>query len=149
MNPAQALADLLHGRLIGHEITPAEEAQAKAAGLVVVFGYSDDNVELRGAIDDEVAAWEGTVLRVCADGLLPDWDVDKFTDEATAETYFRRKAAGFKQIEALWCPDGMNLAWAYKTDIPHATFDVMEDGSVFSRGIVFALADVGAIGGAA
>jgi hypothetical protein len=36
------------------EINKAEERQAKDAGLVVVFGYSDDGVELRGAIHDEV-----------------------------------------------------------------------------------------------
>ena len=29
-------------------------ALAKELGFVVVFGYSDDNAELRGAIDDEI-----------------------------------------------------------------------------------------------
>ena len=33
-------------------------------------------------------------------------------------------------------------AWTYMTDIPHATFDVMDDGELYCRGIVFALADL-------
>ena len=147
---AQELAALLHGREIGDEITDDEEAQAKAAGLVVVFGYSDDNVELCGAIHDEIGAYEGTTFRVCADGLLPHWPDrhDEAWEEKQAEAYFKRKAAGFQEIEALWCDPASqsesesDLAWTYKTDIPHATFDILEAGSVWCRGIVFALADV-------
>ena len=98
------LAALLNGREYGSEISKAEEAQAKADGLVVVFGYSDDNVELRGAIHDEIGASQGTTLRICADGLLPNFE-DVADDEAEAAEYFRRKLAGFKEIEAVWCPD--------------------------------------------
>lgn len=46
-------AKMLDGREYGGEITKEEEALAKELGFVVVFGYSDDNAELRGAIDDE------------------------------------------------------------------------------------------------
>lgn len=144
---ASELAAILNGREYGSEITKAEEAQAKAAGLVVVFGYSDDNVELRGAIEDEIGAYDGTTFRVCSYGLLPNWpaDSDEGWSENEAEEYFRRKLAGFTTIEAVWCPDGdEGMSWAYHTEIPHATFDVMEDGEVYCRGIVFALADVAA-----
>jgi hypothetical protein len=40
-----------------------------------------------------------------------------------------------KTIEAIWGKDG--YSWTYKTDIPHATFDIFEDGEKFCRGIVF------------
>lgn len=40
-----------------------------------------------------------------------------------------------KQIEAIWGKDG--ISWQYKTDIPHATFNVMEDDEVYCIGIVF------------
>lgn len=137
----QELAARLHGREYGKEITKAEAAEAKAAGLVVVFGYSDDNVELRGAIDDEVGATDGATLRITPRGLLPEWPEDGMRSEDEAEAYFERRAAGFKTIEAIWCPPGEGKSWAFRTEIPHATFDVMEDGEVFCTGIVFALAD--------
>ena len=36
-----------------------EERLAKENGLVVVFGYSDDNIELRGAINNEAGCFDG------------------------------------------------------------------------------------------
>lgn len=50
---------MLNGREYGDEITREEEAMAKAHGLVVVFGYSDDNMEFCGAITDEVGCYDG------------------------------------------------------------------------------------------
>ena len=141
----EQLAVQLDGREYGSEITKDEEAQAKAAGLVVVFGYSDDNVELRGAIHDEIGAYDGTTLRICLAGLLPHWPDDGGDQwsEQEAEEYFLKKHAGFQTIEAVWSPADMpSTSWRYNTAIPHATFNVMEDGEIYCRGIVFALADV-------
>lgn len=140
----QEFAQRLHGREYGDEITAAEAREAKAAGLVVVYGYSDDNVELAGAIEDEIGASDGVTLRITPAGLLPAWPDDGFADESEAEAYFRKKAAGFQTIEAVWSPEGEHAgkSWVYRTEIPHATFDVMEDGEVFCTGIVFRLADV-------
>ena len=140
----QEFAALLNGRQYMHEITKEEEAQAKALGIVVMCGYSDDNVELRGAVDDEVSAYEGTTLRMTRLGLLPDWDrlVENENDEAIYEDYFLKKHAGFKEIEAVWCPKDINTSWAFRTEIPHATFDVMEGDELFCRGIVFSLSAV-------
>lgn len=139
---AKDLAALLNGREYGSEITKPEEAAAKADGLVVVFGYSDDCVELRGAIHEEIAAYEGATFRICTDGILSNWprDNDEGWSETEAEDYFRRKLTGFKEIVAEWAPDE-TTSWAYHTEIPHETFQVMEDGDVYCRGIVFALVD--------
>lgn len=145
MPTPEEFAQRLNGREYGSEITKAEEAEAKAVGLVVVFGYSDDNVEFRGAINDEVGAYDGTTVRICADGILPNWPADfgEGWSESEAEAYFRRKRAGFRELRAVWCPHSLpGTSWAYETDIPHATFNVMEDGEVYCRGIVFRLADV-------
>jgi hypothetical protein len=140
MTPAD-LAARLQGRAYGSEMTLAEEADAKAAGLVVVFGYSDDNAELRGAIYDEVAAWRGTTFRVNADGLVPTWPHDGYLDESEAAAYFDKLRAGFKTIEALWDVGGGEPLWTYKTDIPHSAFIVTDEGEPFCRGIVFRLED--------
>lgn len=140
---AQELAAALHGREYGDEITQAEEAAAKAAGLVVVFGASDDLLEFRGAIHDEIGANDGTTARVTAEGPLKDWESVDHDDEDAAADYFRRKALPGVDIVATWAPkDEPTLSWRISTTPPHATFDVMEDGETFCRGIVFALADI-------
>lgn len=140
----EELAARLNGREYGSEITKAEEVEAKEAGLVVVFGYSDDNVELRGVINDEIGAYEGVTFRVDSKGILQAWEEFKDNAETEAEfqNYFSRKASGSKEIKAVWCPPGTGMSWAYETEIPHATFDVMEDGEVYCRGIVFAISDI-------
>lgn len=140
------LAAILNGRLIGNEITTSEAAIAKQAGLVVVFGYSDDNMELRGAIDDEMSCFDGGTAWVDRIGLLDRGQIDDGDDEAVAAYVGRKKNA--RQINALWCAESEehpNLAWTYSTEIPHATFDVIEDGSVWCRGIVFAIEDLPAV----
>lgn len=134
----QEMADLLTGREYGSEITEAEEAQAKAAGLVVVFGASDDLVELRGVVR-ETGAWE--TFRFDSEGLQQPWDeIDKDDIDACRE-YFRREGRG-QEVEVIW-PKDRHL-WTFETDIPHADFTILDDGSPYCRGIVFALKDVAA-----
>lgn len=140
----QEFAALLNGRQYMKEITPAEAKQAKDLGLVVMFGYSDDNVELAGAINEEVPAYEGTTLLMTKEGLLPEWSnfYEQHDQEEDFARYFRMKALGHKVIEALWDEKGSGAAWTFRTDIQHATFDVMDGDERFCRGIVFALSDV-------
>lgn len=102
-------AQMLDGREYLHEITKEEEALAKQLGFVVVFGYSDDNAELRGAIDDEIGCFDGGKLE---HEDLPD------------------------VIYAKWCDRESNYAWSYQTSIPHETFRIYEDGDYWCIGIV-------------
>lgn len=139
---AQELAALLHGRTYGYELTKAEEVDAKASGLVVVFGASDDLMEFRGAIDDEIGANDGTTACITPLGLLKDFETVDHTEE-DCEAWFKLKALGVQEIHAIWCPPDMpGTSWRFATSISHETFDVMEDGDIYCRGIVFALADV-------
>lgn len=100
-------AKILNGREYGKEITPLEVKKAEELGFVVVFGYSDDNTEFRGAISDEVGCYDGG-------------RVFKYGD---------------KYIDAVWCEG--EYSWTYNTNIPHLTFDIYEDGEKFCRGIIF------------
>ncbi len=127
---------MLNGAEYPFKLWPEHEAERH--GLVVVYGDSDDLMELEGAIDDEVGACEGTIIKVDTFGVLPDWG-DGIEDEASAEDYFKRKPNA-RAIEAKWDHDG--YSWTYETDIPHATFEILEDGEKYCRGIVFALADL-------
>lgn len=72
-------------------------------------------------------------------GVLPDRDCLEGDDEI-AEYVQRKKLA--KTVEALWSAEH-GYSWTYKTAIPHATFEVMEGGDRYYRGIVFSLADLG------
>ena len=102
-------AQMLDGRGYGHEITKEEEALAKELGFVVVFGYSDDNAELRGAINAEIGCYDG--------GVLEHMDLP-----AT--------------IYADWCPEDIDCAWAYGTSIPHEKFHIYDHGEMYCVGIV-------------
>lgn len=131
---AQELAARLQGRSYRTELTREEAAAAKAAGLVVVSGYSDDGVTFFGAVDDEAGACNGTELRFTGNGLLrSDCDCEdcpyfsKIRDNA-AVIRVHTNVAGYP--------------WSYETSIPHATFDVLDADGLFCRAIVFSLRDV-------
>lgn len=138
MNKEQ-LAAQLTGIEYPCTIDKAIQEQAKAAGLVIAFGASDDLMEFRGAIYDELDCYNGGTAVVGASGLLVRGRIDDHDDEAIADYVTRKKSA--KYIEALWCAED-GYSWTYSTDIPHATFEVTEDGEPYCRGIVFAIADL-------
>lgn len=122
-----------------HRTITADLIQAaKDAGLVILYGSSDDLMEFDGAAREEIGCYNGGTALVDASGVLPDRDSLEEDNEIVA--YINRKKAA-KQIEALWCKEP-GYSWTYKTDIPHATFEVMDDGEHYCRGIVFSLADL-------
>ena len=147
MTENQITASEIAGRLNGSEY-PCRFSQelkqlAKDSGFVIVYGASDDLMEFDGAIYDEFGCYEGDTALVDAKGLLRDWDsVKDDGDQAEIGEWLERKKTA-KTIEALWCQEEpAGASWAYKTDIQHATFDVMEDGEIYCRGIVFSISDL-------
>lgn len=134
MNTKEA-AEQLNGWEYSQEGSPELFAQMKADGLVAIFIASDDLMEFRGVINDEIGAYQGAEARLTPAGLL----VNDCYDEDCP--YFATLAATASVIEAKWDkhPD---FSWVIETTIPHETFVVTEDGSGFCRGIVFALSDV-------
>lgn len=133
---AKELAIELNGRDTGEEMEWGEIQDAKAAGLVVVYGYSDDNVELCGAINDEVGAYEDTTIYLTKDGLLEEPACND-AENCTCP-YFETAKKAAKTITAIW-RDGERPSRVFSTDIPHETFTVMEDGEPFCVGIVFSM----------
>jgi|JI10StandDraft_1071094.scaffolds.fasta_scaffold61813_2 hypothetical protein len=133
----EELAKRLNGREIGYEISKEEHQEAAQAGLVVVFGYSDDGCEFRGAIHDEVGAYDYTEIRFTKDGKFYPDDMDKHAEFMEKHGMLDAFNAKFcNMIAASYAP------WKYETDIPHTTFDVMEGGEVFGHGIVFHMDDL-------
>lgn len=132
----EQLAERLNGVQYGDETNVEIEREARESGLVIVFGASDDLVEFRGAINDE-----GSGLRtalVDRKGLLPDRD--QIENDTELEALFARWKTA-RRIDPLWCKEP-GYSWTYKTDIPHSTFEVLEDEDFYCRGIVFALSSV-------
>lgn len=127
----EQLAEKLNGREYGNEISEAEEREAKASGLIVIFGYSDDNAELRGAIRDEVGCYNGATIKLHSRGILADHEERCDCAFCGYESAAKKCAS----VQALWCEEP-GYSWTYKTEAPHATFEIVEDGEKFCRGIV-------------
>jgi hypothetical protein len=132
----QEVADKLHGVEYGSEgsiLTLEYCKELRREGIVVVRGYSDDLVEFDGAVSDELGGSElyfnskGLVRNECDDDRCP---------------YFEKlvKSASY-YINPKWC-ETTEYCWTYDTNIPHVTFDVMENGDKYCRGIVFKLSDL-------
>jgi len=135
----ELLAMALNGREYPFDLTKEEQAQAKAAGLLVIFGASDDLMELRGTIDDEFGCYDGGTVLLDSQGLLPK--SESIEGDVELKDFFAREPLA-RKVEALWASEE-DTSWTYRTDIPHATFDIMEDGIVYCRGIVIDVADLG------
>lgn len=132
------IAEMLNGVAIYEEDTNKQDMQyAKENGCVIVFGASDDLMEFRGAIDDEIDSYGGCTIMVTESGLL----MNECGDERCP--YFAKLSKEAKYyVTALWWEEG-EYSWTYRTNIPNTkAFDVMEDGKRYCRGIAFDLKDV-------
>lgn len=116
------------------------EADAKESGLVVVYGMSDDLMEMRGAINDEGDCFQGDTFTINKDGIMQDFRHYDGSREEVLEKYFLAKNSPKAAIKAVWDEDG--IPWQIRTDLPHATFDIMEDGELYCKGIVFNIDDI-------
>ena len=137
----ESLAALLHGREIGCEMDGLTNESIGSHGLVVVFGSSDDLMEVRGAFDGEYGCDDGKEFHLDHSGVLGD-----LSDYDDVESRCDRDAPGcfLWDLSADWCGSGDNQpCWSYRTNIPGVvTFDIMEDGNVYCRGLVFHVSDL-------
>jgi hypothetical protein len=140
----EKFAEKLNGRQYGNEITSTEEREAKQLGLVVIFGASDDLCELRGAINDEVSCIDGGEFLIGKGGKLlkeiEDGDEDVLERHGVWGVVEAARKSAVK-VEALWSAE-KDYSWTYKTSVPHATFEILEDGEKYCRGIVIDLKDL-------
>lgn len=130
----QEFAKMLDGREMGSEIFKEQANMARDLGIVVIFGASDDLCELRGAINDDVSCFDGGTIYLDGDKLLKECECEC--------SYYQEAKEKCKLINIIW-HDEEGPAWTYETDIPHATFDIMEEGEKFCRGIVFDVKSLG------
>jgi hypothetical protein len=127
-------AKTLDGRNEGVETTKLEELQAKELGYVIVFGYSDDNVEFRGAIDDEAGCFNGGEVYLDENGIF---------EECEEECKYSKAAKEKCKELSIECEGEEGYFWTYEIGVPHETFDILdEEGNKWCQGIVFELKEV-------
>jgi hypothetical protein len=147
---ARKLDGLDHHRSIPKEYHPV----LVESDLAIVMGFSVDLCYFLYPQNGEVKK-----------EALPCWNGDKFwfdkdfkkilngDHKAIFKRHIEVKADCNNSIAAVWCdenaksPDGDYYAWTYKTDIPHATFDIVEIDdddalSYYCKAIVFNINDL-------
>ena len=140
MTNLKEIAAALHGMKYRSPISKDIREAAKNAKIVIVYGASDDLMEFDGAIRDEIGCYDGGSVFLDSGGLCRDFnELCESKDFEGLRKYFDGIGKR-KMIEAIWGRDG--ISWQYETDVPHEIFDIMEDGEVYCRGIVFRLGDI-------
>jgi hypothetical protein len=111
MTSLKEMAEKLNGLEYGCEPDDKIMIELKNNRMVIVFGASDDLIEMRGASEGEYGAYEGGTI--CSNK--------------------RRK------ITAVWNPTVKQspYCFTYDTDISHECFEVLEEGDKYCEGIVF------------
>lgn len=130
----QNVVDKLNKTEYPLRIDPEFAKELKEAGLVVVYGHSDDLIEFEGAIYDELGAGDGTQFLISPDGVLCDRD-QLDTDEELEKWLNNKKIA--KTITSFWYKD--DISWQYETDLVHQVFEVVEYDDIFCKALVFDL----------
>jgi len=129
-------AEKLNNKEYGWEINNNEMLNAKADGVIIAYGASDDLLEFRGAIYDEFSCFEGGECRITKD--LKIFNEDENREEFT---YNKKEIDTMKIVKAIWAPEDKHgnicSSWLITTDFPHETFDLLEDGELYCKGIVF------------
>ena len=123
-------AAALNGREYTKEITRQEEREAKEDKMLIVFGASDDLIELRGVTSDEVGG-PGKVQIGRNGGVVQELE--------EAEELIRQgwtPPTVILEITATWCPDDPKTSWLITSSSEAAPFDIMEDGELYCRGVV-------------
>lgn len=137
---SKRMAEILNGRPYREEITKEQAEVAKECGLVVIFWCSDDLVEFRWAIDDEIWAWDHTKFRIDKDkNIMWDWDFDEIESDVVRKVFdkhYENSALFIADFDQDW------YSWTISTKIPHETFEIEDDWEKYCKWIVFNIKDL-------
>ena len=162
INTIQALAKLLDGNYNGDELENPYNINVdelcKKNKWVVLFPYSDDNLEARGYIDDEIGAWDGVKALIYKKGEFYPEDLDEETFKkassdmiyATDDSLFydtEIKEGGRIGVDMQWCPDDQPYTWYMTSEYENvAYFDIVdeddEDDTTWARCCVIDLSNI-------
>ena len=128
-----------------NETKDNDRAIAKENGFIVMYGQGDSDVIICGAAEGEFCTYEGSTIYTIDDRIIENEILCDFTLEYSHETLVKSLVKhGFvkttKKINVIWSKS--EIQWKFETDIPHATFDIMEGSEIFCRGIVISQEDL-------
>ena len=125
---------------------------ASENNMVIITGYSDDNIELSWVIKDEISAYTKTLFHIdnnlqilqSNENFLENfnWDFDYNTEELLKKLYKNYVKSQVISIE--WEFDVNDYSWFIdikepKEDLDYSYFDLLEDWEKHTRWIVIQL----------
>ena len=116
-----------------NQFSDSEINCAKRNRLVIVSGYSDDLIELEGAIHNEGDCFNGNDFHLVLE--KGEWILKTGHGKVNNIT-----AKWYDRIET--DESGESIPWTYKTDIPHSDFFMTLRGDTFCRAFVFDIKDL-------
>lgn len=148
----EELAARLNGRDLDRTIVEDEEKElARESKLLIVYGQSDDLVELEGFIDEEIISYDAEE-EICIDFNFKVMTTPDEDDAETLERYNvldivneRMKRALKITAKCQVAEDEGYTGWTFEVAVPHATFDLMDSDELddendqpvkYCRGIV-------------
>lgn len=130
---AKQFANIISLRDFFEGLSDPEIECAKRNGLVIVYGYSDDLIELKGAIQAEGECFEGGDFHLIKeDGKWKLVRGEGVCNTISAKWYNRLSLTD----------NGDIIPWSYETDISHEKFLANNGGDIFCEGFVFNVKDL-------
>lgn len=135
-------AEKLNDCEYGNEVSDEDRRNLSEDGVVVVYGYSDDNMEMDGAIYDEYPSYADTIYYWTGNGFVSNDRINEFLDyidDEYREFYPLLKPLFKNNTERSYIRSipGKDCQFEYETNIPCEWFNVMEDGNLYCKGFVF------------
>jgi hypothetical protein len=130
---AEQFSNILHKPEIENHFSDSEINCAKRNGLIIVSGYSDDLIELDGAIQEEGDCFMGNDFHLI---------------QKNGEWKLEQGIGNYNNISAKWYEGtetdefGETIPWTYETDIPHSDFLMTFRGDIFCKAFVFDIKDL-------
>lgn len=145
----EKLAEMLDGRDITREYDIPTWRDVQGAHLVVLFGHSDDLIEVRGAVHDEIDSYEGSQFALILAGekiddgensiIVETPSVLPLSEDYDQSNNPRLITARYGSVE------NAVADWEFETAMPHATFMLFLKGRPFCKGIVIDLDEISPI----
>ena len=108
------------------------QKESEESGLVIVYGSSDDLMELRGALDNEYGCYDGGTFYITRAVVA-----ERMDDICGRCDLYKNSLKQAHKLIAKWC-DG-EWCWSYEIDVPYSTFCIYEGDDNYCEGIVFEL----------
>ena len=136
-NIIKEISKILDGMDRTDDVPKDIEKLAKENNIIIIFGYSDDLIEVRGKIYDEFDIFDGDKLLFTSQGILSNECYNKDCENFK----LLKTLLNPQEVKAIW--RNSSPYWSYQTDIPHKTFRMLDsDDEIYCIGIVFSLSDI-------